>query len=163
MNNSHRTVLQCGLWYAAASNYKLFFVAIFFFFRQLVTTKTNFVMVRVNLKLLPLPLSVPQSLCGNEWLHSGPQGPVHQQLHARSLPAPSTPVQLRRPVGPACHPTPRPLPSDPPPGAAADCRRRPGPSGDPHANRRRVSGRTFKPASREHKIVYLADVHFSKS
>lgn len=97
-----------------------------------------------NYLSLPLALCILQSLSGNERLHSSPQGPVHQQLHARPLPAPSAPLQLCRPVGPACHAAPQPLPSDPPTGAAADSGRRPDSSGDAHAHRRWVSGRTLK-------------------
>lgn len=80
-----------------------------------------------------------QSLCGNERLHGGPQGPVHQHLHVYTLPAPASPVQLCRPVWPVGPPAPQPLPTIPPAGAAAGGGRGPGPPGHPDAHRRWVS------------------------
>lgn len=79
-----------------------------------------------------------QSFCGNERLHSGPQGPVHQHLHVHTLPAPAPPVQLRRPVWPTGPPAPQPLPTVPPAGAAAGGCWRPGAPGHTYAHRRRV-------------------------
>lgn len=79
-----------------------------------------------------------QPLRGNERLHSGPQGPVHQHLHVHTLPAPAPPVQLRRPVWPTGPAAPQPLPTVPPAGAAAGGCRRPGAPGHTDAHRRWV-------------------------